>query len=198
MFSERLKKLRTERHLTQKELAKSLEMSQQIIAKWENNQSTPNPDMLVKITDFFDISADYLLGRTDEEVSISTNLKLEIKNFNHNHLQELMKSKNCSLENIAQLLHLNKYEITMYLSGIKCPTEKELQQLSEYFQCPIEFINGELESPNICYNFNQQEKNHQKLVVKQIQISEEETYLIINEKEKEFILSILDMIRKKY
>lgn len=185
MFSERLKKLRNEKRLSQKELAKELKMSQQTIAKWENNQSTPNPEMIVKIADFFDISTDYLLGRTNEDISIDKIPKQKIRNFNYNRLQELVKNKDSSLEELAELLHTNKYEIAMYLSGIKCPQEKDLYSLSEYFNHPIE-----LEESDFI-------KSDKKNLIKQIEIPKGKTYIIINEEEKELIESILKMLRKK-
>lgn len=185
MFSERLKKLRNEKHLSQKELANEFQMSQQTIAKWENNQSTPNPEMIVKIADFFDVSTDYLLGRINEDIPINKTPRQKTKNFSHNRLQELIKNKSSSLEEIAELLHTNKYEIAMYLFGIKCPNEKDLHSLSEYFKHPIELEKSD---------FIKSDKKH---LVKQIKIPKGKTYIIINEEEKELIQSILKMLRKK-
>lgn len=62
MFAIRLKELRENAELSQKALAKKLYVSQQTIAKWELNKSTPNPEMLCKIAMFFNVSADYLIG----------------------------------------------------------------------------------------------------------------------------------------
>ena len=65
MFSKRLKELREERHLTQKELSQKLNVSQTTVAKWEAGDREPCFDMLVKLADFFECSADYFLGRKD-------------------------------------------------------------------------------------------------------------------------------------
>lgn len=67
MFEERLKSLRAEHQISQKMLAEKLFVSQQAVAKWENpaSKASPNPDALAKIAAFFDVSADYLLGKTD-------------------------------------------------------------------------------------------------------------------------------------
>lgn len=62
MFSQRLKALRKERSLTQKDLAALLEMSQQAIAKWESGRSTPDPSTLARLAGLLDVSADCLLG----------------------------------------------------------------------------------------------------------------------------------------
>lgn len=65
MFSEQLKKLRNQNGISQKELAAKLLVSQQTVAKWETEGSTPNPTTLAKICDIFKVSSDYLLGITN-------------------------------------------------------------------------------------------------------------------------------------
>lgn len=69
MLSERLKTLRSEAKLTQKEIAEKLEISQQFYAKWESNKSKPASKNLNKLADFFNVSVDYLLGNTNERNS---------------------------------------------------------------------------------------------------------------------------------
>ena len=69
MFSSRLKILRNRNNMSQKELANELFVSQQTVAKWETNKSTPNPDMIVEIAEFFNTSTDYLLGLTDDPIN---------------------------------------------------------------------------------------------------------------------------------
>lgn len=64
-FNEILKSLRILRDKSQNELAKHLYVSQQTVAKWETDRSTPNPETLSKIADFLECSVDYLVGRTD-------------------------------------------------------------------------------------------------------------------------------------
>ena len=60
-FNERIKELRTENNLTQRELAKELEVSHSSIRDWEANSQT-SFEMLIKIAKFFKVSTDYLLG----------------------------------------------------------------------------------------------------------------------------------------
>lgn len=59
-----LKKLRLEKGLSQQALADQLEISQQSVYKYENQITEPNIDMLKHITDFFDVSIDYLTGNS--------------------------------------------------------------------------------------------------------------------------------------
>ena len=62
MLSERLRCLREAEGMTQVELAKILSVSKQSVSNWENDNIQPSIDMLVKITNVFSVSADYLLG----------------------------------------------------------------------------------------------------------------------------------------
>ncbi len=50
---------------TQREVAKFLGMTQPSYIRYENGKSEPSLENLVKLADIFDVSTDYLLGRTD-------------------------------------------------------------------------------------------------------------------------------------
>lgn len=64
IFAERLKELRVEKNISQGKLAMLLEVSPAVVCYWETDRSEPTAPNLVKISDFFDVSVDYLLGRT--------------------------------------------------------------------------------------------------------------------------------------
>lgn len=65
MFSERLKRLRMEKGITQKELADQLHISRSTIAGYESLGKEPDGEKLCALADFFGVSVDYLLGGTD-------------------------------------------------------------------------------------------------------------------------------------
>ena len=58
----RLKELREEKGLTQKQAAKYLSMQQQTYQRYERGRREPRIDMLIKLADYFDVSVDYLVG----------------------------------------------------------------------------------------------------------------------------------------
>ena len=62
LFKERLRELRTEKHLSQSELAKALNVGQRSISSWETGFRQPDFEMLEQIVKFFEVTADYLLG----------------------------------------------------------------------------------------------------------------------------------------
>ena len=65
-LSKKIRELRKEQGLTQKELAEKLLTAQPTVAYWEQNKRYPDLFSLRKICNFFDVSADYLLGRVEE------------------------------------------------------------------------------------------------------------------------------------
>ena len=65
-FGERLKQLRAVRNLTQKQLAIETETSERGIQNYEMGIRKPAFDVLIALADYFDVSLDYLVGRSDE------------------------------------------------------------------------------------------------------------------------------------
>lgn len=63
----RLKQLRKEKNITQLKLAIDLNMSQNTISRYENGQREAGYKELIAIADYFNISIDYLLERTDKK-----------------------------------------------------------------------------------------------------------------------------------
>ena len=71
-LGELLAKLRKERGILQKELANYLNVTVATISNYEKGVHAPDYETLIKLADFFDVSTDYLLQRTDYRSSIST------------------------------------------------------------------------------------------------------------------------------
>ena len=64
-FAQRLKELRLEKHLTTRELAKEIGVTNITISRWENNKSCATHDKIILLAQFFGVSADYILGLKD-------------------------------------------------------------------------------------------------------------------------------------
>ena len=61
-----LKKLRKERNISQLKLAIDLNMNQNTISRYENLEREADYETLIKFADYFGVSIDYLLGRTEK------------------------------------------------------------------------------------------------------------------------------------
>lgn len=61
----KLREIRKSRNISQLKLAMDLNMSQNTISRYETGEREPGINELIKIADYFHVSIDYLLGRTD-------------------------------------------------------------------------------------------------------------------------------------
>jgi len=66
-FGNRLRALREDSDLTSKEFAEIMHTTNRALNYYENNMREPSFPLLIAIADFFNVSIDYLLGRTDKQ-----------------------------------------------------------------------------------------------------------------------------------
>ncbi|PWU66746.1 helix-turn-helix domain-containing protein [Gracilibacillus dipsosauri] len=90
MDGDRLKRLRKERKLTQTELGNIINVTKVSISGYENGDRTPDTDNLRRLADFFGVTTDYLLGRSDDPnlTEKEDNNKIMV---NENELMNLIK-----------------------------------------------------------------------------------------------------------
>jgi len=65
VFGSRLRKLRNDTKLTAKKLGEKFGLAESTISGYENGNRTPDVQLICKFADFFGVTTDYLLGRTD-------------------------------------------------------------------------------------------------------------------------------------
>lgn len=64
-FAQRFKNLRTEHNLSQNDVAKALNLTRGTVTHWENEIRLPSLEVAIKLADYFNVSLDYLVGRSD-------------------------------------------------------------------------------------------------------------------------------------
>lgn len=110
-FGDRLKELRKEKQLSQEQLSKILNISRRVLGYYETNERFPKDEnTLKKIADFFDVTIDYLLGRTErKELTIieGDNIPQELQNIGIEYLQvnKELKEKGFSPDDIRELIN---------------------------------------------------------------------------------------------
>lgn len=65
-FGSNLKQIRTSEHLTQKQLAEATNLGVRTIQQYEANDRKPTFDALIALADYFNVSIDYLVGRSED------------------------------------------------------------------------------------------------------------------------------------
>ena len=107
MFSTRLKELRKKAALTQVEFAKKINVANGTVGNWESGNRQPDHEMLTKLADFFDVSVDYLLGRTDDPHQKPGEENIKFDEFTYamyNESKELTEEDKQALLGMARLL----------------------------------------------------------------------------------------------
>ncbi len=67
-LSSRLLTLRKEKKISQGDLAKKIGIHQNILGRYERDETTPNIEIVSKIADVLEVSLDYLVGKTNAEI----------------------------------------------------------------------------------------------------------------------------------
>lgn len=107
-FSEILKRLREEHGYTQEKLASVIHVSKNSVSHYERNISMPEIDVLIGIAEVFDVSIDYLLGRTEFNLSHEKLKKVVTKNLSVGQLVE-------KISNLDQSHKLDLYKALYYI-----------------------------------------------------------------------------------
>ncbi len=119
MLSERLKSLRKEKDLTQRELANILNISNGTIAMYETNKRQPDNETLTILADFFNVSTDYLLARTNIRNNDSSSI--------NEQFEELLNDPSLivTLKDIQSLPARDKQDILDYIDYVKFKKNKD-------------------------------------------------------------------------
>lgn len=115
MFAIRLKELRQNRNLSQKELAEILKVSTGTVGNWEVGLREPDFNTLIKIADIFNVSCDYLLNRfANEDNSGEYKIRISISEIEEEMLtgfrnlgKQLGKDGQRAIISITKILNQN-------------------------------------------------------------------------------------------
>ncbi|MGF3141288.1 helix-turn-helix transcriptional regulator [Facklamia sp. P13064] len=89
MFGNRLKELRDRYNMTQSELAKRLNTTQQSIGRWEVGKTEPSIEVIKEIATIFNVSVDYLLGHSSpKDIEITNLIKSGSLTYNGNKISD--------------------------------------------------------------------------------------------------------------
>ena len=142
MFDERLKSLRKKCGYTQVSLAETLGVSKGTVAMWETGKRTPDFETLIRLSDLFDVSTDYILGKSNDSSSAKLSdddieqlgrwelesvytdlmkLYLSLDSFGQKDVENLIKSEaqRCKEQNTLQDVSNMAVQITIKKESMK-------------------------------------------------------------------------------
>ena len=151
-FGKILQELRKERYLTGEELGKILNVTKVAISNWENGNRMPDNLTISHIADYFEVSVDYLLGRTDK-MKFSSNEDIKqnsiIPNQNltfSNRLRKEREKIGLMQKEMAQRLNIPSNTYNGYETGKRIPNLDIIKHIADNLNVSIDYL---LERTNI-------------------------------------------------
>ena len=119
MLSENIKYYRKEKGMSQEELALKLNVVRQTVSKWEQNLSVPDSEMLIKLSEIFDVPVSTLLGESISETDTKTELeKISQKLENLNSLMAERNMRNRRIFLIVVAVSLIITAVAMFIISL--------------------------------------------------------------------------------
>ena len=138
-FAERIRELRKERGLNQRELAEALGVVNTTVSIWERGEREPETATKKKISDYFGVSLAYLLGENTGEGKSKGSASFAQR------LRELRREKGFTQEELAEKLGVTKSKIFEWERGIRVPKDEwaTYNELSFIFGVSYEYVAGD-------------------------------------------------------
>lgn len=124
MIKKRLKLLRGERDINQRELARVLKLSASTIGMYETGQRTPDADTLQRIADYFNTTVDYLLGRTENRKVSDPALDNELNQI----MRDLGPDVTLQFYDLKGMSDDEKENLIIFLQGLKARREQKKEK----------------------------------------------------------------------
>ena len=138
-FPLRLKELMDEREINAPTLARETGTDRTNITRYLNGERTPRFKTLVNIAEYFNCSADYLLGLSD--YSYDGAVFLPVPPFGE-RLKYVIKFCNFTQYRLQREKHFAGSVLYGWLSGKKLPSAENLAQLAKALDCSVDFLIG--------------------------------------------------------
>lgn len=126
-FGNRLKQLRNSKQLTQQDLATLMGLSRATIAGYESTGKQPDQEKTLWLADYFNVSTDYLLGRTDDPIPVrDVNQDLFDEHDYNQELEAFMEDEELRMEfmDYKDWPEEDKRNLLYYLEGRRARREK--------------------------------------------------------------------------
>ena len=102
-FSTNLSKLRNERGLSQRQAAAELGLSQALLSHYETDAREPKFEFVLKACDYYSVTSDYILGRTNERRDGATKFSAEISEI-AKELEDLKETETALINKLKAIV----------------------------------------------------------------------------------------------
>ena len=141
-LTERLKNLRNTKKLTQKQVAEYFSLNIRTYSRYESGEIEPPISSISKLADYFEVSIDYLVGRSDNPgVEYLTRTKFVER------LEALRIEKSISQKAVAEYLGIPERAYQLYEYDKREPSQDDLIKLADYFDVSTDYLLGRSDNP---------------------------------------------------
>ncbi len=133
----RLKMLRKEKNILQKDIAEYLNIKQNSYSQYENELRDIPMVILKKISKYYKVNIDYILGITDIKTLYSNS---KISNPNFNRLKEVREDRDLYQKDIAKVLDINQTCYSTYETGLCDISTKNIIKLALYYNLSVDYL----------------------------------------------------------
>jgi transcriptional regulator with XRE-family HTH domain len=148
IFSERLKKLRQDHNLFQLELSKILSSTPEMISMIERQKCGISVCLFLKIADYFGVSADWILGRNENQFVYPQNTSANYRDFLNQRFREIRYKRKIKQEEAAKIMDVNRSFISHIEQNKSEISIEKLILAADFFDVSIDWFCGRTDDPN--------------------------------------------------
>lgn len=137
-----ISKLRSDKGLNQRDLAKLLGVSNGAIGMWETGKRQPDLDTIKKLSAFFGVTTDYLIGNSQGAIDY-TNYQMDTPEFALDfkmRIRDLLAEQKMSEEEFAERAGFNYEEKDSYLYGNRIPSIEDLIKIAGALSVSTDYL----------------------------------------------------------
>ncbi len=137
-FQNRFQELVAERGGNRTQIAADMNITYVLFSKAYNYGILPRPVVLVRIADYFGVSMDFLLGKTEENIFVPARERVTFAQ----RLEQLRQKKQVSVYRVAEQTHIHRNNIAGWLNKGYLPSLEDLETLADYFGVSLDCLLG--------------------------------------------------------
>jgi transcriptional regulator with XRE-family HTH domain len=136
-----LEKLRDEKDLLKKDVAKLVGVVESVYSEWENEKLSISTKRLYQLANLFEVSIDYMVGISAERIYIKNDNEIDIKLVS-SRLKEIRKSLNMTMRDLASKFNTTSSAISNYENGKYLILSPFLIELCKFSNYSIDWVLG--------------------------------------------------------
>lgn len=191
IFLQRLESLMLEKQINDKQLIADLNIGKNSLTYWRKNDNIPNGEILSKLSNYFNVTTDYLIGK--ENTPQGGDLL-----YNVDKIFELLRNRKLEQKDLAKAIGASTGNITDWKKGRTKPSDKVMQKIADYFHLPLSDFYVYDESPenkkDLPAETGKSKEGEQKIVVYHRNGKTQEYYL--TEEQTEALTPLLEQLNK--